>query len=388
MPEAFDLVRVAAVALCLVACGDRKAAPAAGSGSGAVAQTARDAAGRIGPADASGPLVELLHRTKAVVAVSSTVANPKYQPEALVDGDLATAWNSRTGDLAGSWIAFRVPADAQVTTIKLDAGFEGRGPEGDYFPQNHRISRVRITRAGKLLVSTPLDPDKRGLQTIDVPHSAGGDFRIDIAAVVPGTRKTWRETVVSELEVWGYAPAPTAPAAPAMKVGSLDGVQHDPMVGPFPSIESYCDFWGKPIREAVAEEDERCKTAAADDMSCGMRGGKPSCEQGATLEKPAGAFLGARIVTLNNGDGFDGDFPCTLFVRTRSGWYPTEQVGCTSGEGTNVTFDTVELAMHGDKLVWHYTVERDVTGDKSTEDVTVTCIGAGNDPPICTSTPN
>ncbi len=118
-----------------------------------------------------------------------------------------------------------------------------------------------------------------------------------------------------------------------------------------------------------------------------MRGGMPSCQPDTALDKPAGPFLDARVVTLNNGDSFDGDFPCTLFVRTRAGWYPTEQVGCTSGEGMNVMFNTLELAMHGGKLVWHYTVDRDVTGDKSTEDVTVTCEVAGVEP-VCTSTPN
>ena len=53
----------------------------------------------------------------------------------------------------------------------------------------------------------------------------------------------------------------------------------------------------------------------------------------------------------------------------------------------NVTFNTLELAMHGGKLVWHYSVDRDVTGDKSTEDITVTCEVTGVEP-VCTSTPN
>ena len=90
----------------------------------------------------TGPLVELLHHTKAVVAVSSTGLNPKIQPEQLVDGKLATAWNSRTGDLAGAWIAFRVPADSHVTQVKLTAGFVAKGPEGDYFTLNHRVHRI------------------------------------------------------------------------------------------------------------------------------------------------------------------------------------------------------------------------------------------------------
>lgn len=377
--------RLALAALCLVAC-KQDPKPAAGSGSAAPpTPVARDAAP---PVDAAGPLVELLHHTKSVVAVSSTVLNPKYQPEALVDGVLTTAWNSRTGDLAGSWMAFRVPPDAFVTAVKLDVGFDSKGPEGDYFTQNHRLKRVRISRGNKVLADAPLDPDKRGLQTIEI-NAPGGDFRIQVVAVVPGTRKLWRETVVSELEVWGHTPAPLAkPASPTVKVGSLDGVEHDPMGGPFPSVDSYCEEWAKPIREAVAAEDVRCKDAPASDMDCQMRGGNPRCEHGDTLQAPSGAFKGAQIVTLNNGDGFLGNFPCLLLVQTRAGWFPTEQVRCTSGEGTNILFNTVELAMHGKILVWHYTVDEDITGDKSSEDILVTCDAADDGSPLCTSEPN
>lgn len=376
---------LALAALCLVAC-KQDPKPAAGSGSAATPPTAvpRDAAA---PADAAGPVVELLHHTKSVVAVSSTVLNPKYQPEALVDGDLATAWNSRTGDLAGSWMAFRVPTDAFVTAVKLDVGFESKGPEGDYFTQNHRLKRVRISHGNKIVADAPLDPDKRGLQTIAI-SSPGGDFRIQVVAVAPGTRKTWRETVVSELEVWGHTPAPLAkPASPTVKVGSLDGVEHDPMAGPFPSLESYCEEWAKPIREADAAEDVRCKDAGPEDMGCQMRGGPPSCDKGESLTERGGAFLDAQIITLNNGDGFVGNFPCVLLVHTRAGWFPTEQVRCTAGEGTNVNFGTLELAVHRGKLVWHYSVDVDVTGDKYSDDITVTCEAGGDGSPICTSEP-
>ena len=70
----------------------------------------RDGGARHAPAPRQPPTpaVELLHLAGAKVAVSSTVANAKLPPTALVDGDLKTAWNSRTGDLRGAWIAIRV----------------------------------------------------------------------------------------------------------------------------------------------------------------------------------------------------------------------------------------------------------------------------------------
>src|SRR5262245_35308962 len=83
-----------------------------------------------GPSVATPAEVELLHAVPAVVAVSSTVANQNDKPEHLVDGRLETAWNSRTGDLVGGWIAFRLPRDVTVKKIKLTAGYvhhsEGR----------------------------------------------------------------------------------------------------------------------------------------------------------------------------------------------------------------------------------------------------------------------
>lgn len=205
---------------------------------------------RSADAQAASPLIELLHHTRAVVAVSSTVLNPKIQPEQLVDGNLATAWNSRTGDLAGAWIAFRVPSDAHVKQVKLTAGFVAKGREGDYFTMNQRIRSVRITSGGKLIANATLDPELRVLQTIPV-DGPGGDYRIEITSLLVGTQKTWRETCVSELEVWGAAPtAFAAPSPPTVTIGSLDMLAHDPMTGPFPSIASFCEAWAKPIREA------------------------------------------------------------------------------------------------------------------------------------------
>jgi hypothetical protein len=178
-------------------------------------------------ADAGARLVDLLHLAGAKAAVSSTVANAKYQPKDLVDGNLATAWNSRTGDQIGAWIEFRVPAAAHVAKIQLTVGFTATGPEGDYFTMNPRISAVHVTRLDTHanLGTHVLDPDNRGLQDISV-DSGGGDFEVQITKVVPGTQPRWRELCVSELAVLGTPPPGTVARAepPDVVVGSLDAV--------------------------------------------------------------------------------------------------------------------------------------------------------------------
>jgi hypothetical protein len=166
--------------------------------------------------------VNLLANAPSTVAVSSRVANAAILPEHLVDGKLATAWNSRTGDLVGAWIAVRVPADTHVRAIKLTAGFTLKDKRGDLFTMNPRIKKVRVSRGGKLIVEKTLDIENRGLQgvVLDVP---GGDIEIRVLEIEPGSRKDWREACVSELEVWGTTPKPVPSSKPTVRVGGLDG---------------------------------------------------------------------------------------------------------------------------------------------------------------------
>lgn len=167
--------------------------------------------------------VNLLVSAPTTVAVSSTVANARIIPEHLVDGKLSTAWNSKTGELVGAWIAVRVPSDATVKMIKLTAGFSHTDKSGDLFTMNPRIKKVRVSRAGKVLVEQALDPDNRGLQTIavDVP---GGDLEVRVLEILPGSKPSWKEICVSEIEVWGTlaASAKVVKSRPALRVGSLD----------------------------------------------------------------------------------------------------------------------------------------------------------------------
>lgn len=160
-------------------------------------------------APAQAQPIDLLRATRVDLAVSSPYRDRLTQAAALVDGDLETAWNSRTGDLVGAWIEVRLPANAQVSGIAMTVGFTRRNGESDLFTGNHRITRARILRDGQLIGEHALNPDSRELQTIPVT-GPGGTYRIEIAAVTPGTQRRWREVCISELRILGTAPGAQA----------------------------------------------------------------------------------------------------------------------------------------------------------------------------------
>ncbi|MBX3273035.1 MAG: hypothetical protein KF729_22420 [Sandaracinaceae bacterium] len=172
------------------------------------------------PAPAA-PAVDLLRAVPADVAVSSAYRDQASQASSLVDGDLATAWNSRTGELAGAWIEVRLPADASVESLALTAGFTRDRDGNDLFAANHRVTRVRVSRDGAELGVFPLDPASRELQTIAVT-GAGGVYRVEVLETTPGTRADFQETCVSELRVMGRAPVmQEGERRPRVAVGAL-----------------------------------------------------------------------------------------------------------------------------------------------------------------------
>jgi hypothetical protein len=203
--------------------------PATPKGESADASAGEDSATR---SLAPMPLVDLLRVVPSTVAVSSSVDNPRDFPEHLVDGKLETAWNGRTGDLHG-WMGFSVPADAHVDHVEIVPGYAHTSKTGvDLFLANHRIAKVRVSRASATAPSTSegfvvlreasLDTSKRELQSIPI-DAEGGRFRIEVLETVPGTRASWRELTVSELRVMGRPGATVrkSPTYPLVSVGSL-----------------------------------------------------------------------------------------------------------------------------------------------------------------------
>ncbi len=179
---------------------------------------------------APGPSIDLLQSATTYVAVSSAYRDEASQVASLVDGSLATAWNSRTGDLVGAFIEVRVPVDAVVTSIALTAGFTHESERVDLFTGNHRVARVRVAHDGAV-TEHALDPDSRTLQTIPI-EGGGGVYRIEIAAVLPGSNARWQEACVSELRVMGRAPGAQAGRRyPHLAVGALPA-PHDVALDP------------------------------------------------------------------------------------------------------------------------------------------------------------
>jgi hypothetical protein len=224
-------------------------------------------------ADASAPKPKvepnLLDLVPSKVAVSSTVQNPRDFPEHLVDGRADTAWNGKTGDLVGGFIAFRVPKDARVRRIEMTAGYDKVKGALDLFTANHRITKVALSRDGKKLSEHRLDPNVRGMQSIPV-DGPGGDYEIRVLATIPGTKPEWKELVVSELRVVGDPGKDRRKTKEAVRVvvGGLDEeppalpveeIPNDRILGPVPGIAELCDAYLRKVDGMRKDLEEEAK---------------------------------------------------------------------------------------------------------------------------------
>lgn len=270
------------------------------------------------------PLVDLLYRTRASVAVSSNVLNVHDYPEHLIDRRPETAWNGKTGDLTAH-IELRVPATARVRRVLITPGYDKVGKDGDLFAMNHRLKRVAIDREGARIAEVTLDPESRAAQPIelDVP---GGTFVITPLETVPGSNPKWREIVVSELVVLGTAPDDELlpPAMPPVSIGALDArvVPRGPLAAlraaaPYPTIEAYCArVFAQLAREREARKQSGREDTFLDEL-------EPVCEAAKIdLSKPsfAAPFVDAKLLTALEGL----DLVTRLAVRTTAGWFPTD----------------------------------------------------------------
>jgi hypothetical protein len=235
-----------------------------------------------GPATAE----DLLHRVPMRVAVSSVVANEAFSPFDLVDGDVTTAWNSRTGD-ARPWIAFRVPPSTHVERVRMTVGFTaiaGKGMEGDYFTMNRRIRKVRVWQDKVSLREVTLDPESRDLQDVPI-DGGGGDYRIEIVETIAGSRRDWREVCVSELRVIGQPPPGMKPHDDLqVLVGSLDGDPVTDRTLKLSALSSYAS-----IAEFCAKDAPRDESpCGSHEVGC-LPAGQPSCDA-STLTHPPPAL--------------------------------------------------------------------------------------------------
>lgn len=277
----------------------------------------------------------------ARVAVSSTVVNPHDFPEFLVDGRSETAWNGKTGDLVGGFIAFSVPSDVHVRRIEMSAGYDRIKGAVDLFTANHRIAKVQVSRDGTRLGDFALDPNVRGLQSIPV-DGPGGDYEVKVLATMPGTRKDWNELAVSELRVVGTPGASRRTSNEPLRVvvGTLDqppelmgDLDTTPVLAKaYPDVSALCVDYLKSVAASKRELEETART-----HEIALTG--PSC-----IEKPmtiTSAFKGdatyKRIVMLSTSNGIGSELHVVAevargLVMTAIGWWTDDPLdpGCPS----------------------------------------------------------
>lgn len=284
-------------------------------------------------------MLELLHSVPATIRLSSRVANKSILPAHIADRDLATAWNSRTGDVRGAWVDLEVPG-AGIREVRLTAGHTGTGPKGeDYFTMNPRIRRVTLIDGDAELAHVDLDITRRDLQVMKLvsPHD---HVRLRIDDVVMGTKRAWREACISEIEAWGTLPAGVS--AHAMQpVVEVDDPTDPTWDTPPLNLTMYCTrFLEGPTRlynETMAAERAECaacmKTTGSDgDFPCVENGscnpdppGPPSCSLEVTTKVSAGAWVGAGTMATST-DSVWGALSTQIIVATREGAWPIGEV--------------------------------------------------------------
>lgn len=272
---------LASAGILLSACGQgAPRTPVPGSAAGgaaspvaAVGDAASVAVTAVRPDDA--PVIDLLHGVPTELRVSSTFEDRGDLIAKLVDDDLETAWNSRTGDLVGAWIQVRLPDGASVAELALTVGVT-RADRPSYFAANHRVAKVRILREGKELGSFDLDPESRALQTLPVT-GGGGTWRIEVAGVRPGSRASWREVCISELRIMGRAADGRAGAyTPRFGVGAaaaagapppprlVSTLREQPPALPLRLEGGASIVFGRPLGSGVDVAHEPVRLSAAD----------------------------------------------------------------------------------------------------------------------------
>jgi hypothetical protein len=270
--------------------------------------------------------VDLLHAVPATIRVSSRVRNKTILPQHIADGSMQTAWNSHTGELVGAWIDVTVESGAQIGELRLTVGHTGTGKKHeDYFTMNPRIVKVRLLRDGQAETIVTLDPESRDLQTIAV--GGGSHVRLVIAEVKPGSKKSWREAAISELQAWGVPTpgrtVPTSPLEPLVLVGEPDAPTSpdDPCAG----IEEK-----RAARQAAREaSDAKCAELPTEDdrSQCGADPpGDPDCSSDPiTVDKLVAPWTGASL-GCDVYDNVYGPKTCTISVKATTGQATASEV--------------------------------------------------------------
>ena len=150
-------------------------------------------------------LGELTRYHGVELRVSSEVNNGKDIPDRLVDGNMDTAWQSRSGDLTTAWIDVDLPAGVTVHRLGLTEGFVKLTTKQDLFTGNVRVAEIDAFYNEKQIANIKLNPELRSIQYTELmlPSGQGGTLRLAVRKVLPGTNKSWKELCISELSLLG-----------------------------------------------------------------------------------------------------------------------------------------------------------------------------------------
>jgi hypothetical protein len=208
-----------------------------------------------------------------------------------------------------------LPATVTIHEIRMTVGHTGKGPKGeDYFAMNHRIKKVSVLVGGEVINTFTLDPEVRTLQTLKVT-APGGTLRIRVDEVVPGSKTSWREVCVSELEVWGTPPTGWTP--PAKPFQPTVDVAPPP---PSTSLDKLCSYLPaalKANKQALKEHDKACKYEHSEEARAACLGeppGSPACSAEAMdITSIAPPWKGLAMQCTSDDDIWDGEM-CNIVV--------------------------------------------------------------------------
>jgi hypothetical protein len=147
-------------------------------------------------------LVEEPFGTKLVEGLKATATSfsaKAYAPAMAVDGRHETTWAAK-GDGAGQTLTVTLPRMTNVVRVLFTTGFAHHSEKlGDLFTLNDQIQRARLRVGTEPEVATGTD-DGRYVSWVPAHPVKAKSLTITVVAVKPGSK--WRDTCISEVEVW------------------------------------------------------------------------------------------------------------------------------------------------------------------------------------------
>jgi uncharacterized OB-fold protein len=136
------------------------------------------------------------------VDASSKVANAKFAPGMVADGNTQSAWKEGAADAAGQSVEVSFDA-ATVTALQVTNGLTS---SEDLFKRNPRLKAIEITVGDRAPISYTLrDSMDEQLIPIDPPVPAATSVRITIVSIFKKGAET-DTAALGEIKVLGYVP--------------------------------------------------------------------------------------------------------------------------------------------------------------------------------------